>query len=221
MGQPSSPAGSSRTSRRSGCATCATSERAGRGGRADRRVAAADVRPDVRKFTTSVGAVSDDADHPGRRRLIGFDERHMVNRPSDRQLSRAYTFVADWWHAGANRFTPYRRAIERPSALPDFRAYQAEYSSVLPPDRPDCLHALLRWCGGAWSQLEVALGVGRGRRLVGFGPIVHGHSRLCERTHGHERVRNQTRRTTGHLPDCRGPHEQEYIDKLRSRPHGG
>jgi DNA sulfur modification protein DndB len=62
-----------------------------------------------------------------------FDEKHMVNRPTDQQLSRAYTFVANWWDTVLSNFTPFRRGIERPVILPDLRAYQAEYSLLFRP----------------------------------------------------------------------------------------
>jgi DNA sulfur modification protein DndB len=65
--------------------------------------------------------------------MQNFDEKHMVNRPTDQQLSRAYTFVADWWHTVLSNFTPFRRGIERPVILPDLRAYQAEYSLLFRP----------------------------------------------------------------------------------------
>jgi DNA sulfur modification protein DndB len=91
------------------------------------------LRPDVRKFTTlsalyqmtQIILVTDG--------ITGFDEKHMVNRPNDEQLRRAYTFVADWWHRVLTNFTPYRRGIERPVLLPDLRAYQAEYSLMFRP----------------------------------------------------------------------------------------
>lgn len=65
--------------------------------------------------------------------IKGFDEKTMVNRPSDAQLSGAYAFVADWWHTVLANFTPFRRGIERPMILPDLRAYQAEYSLLFRP----------------------------------------------------------------------------------------
>lgn len=65
--------------------------------------------------------------------IQNFDEKHMVNRPTDQQLSLAYTFVAEWWHTVLNNFTPYRRAIEHPVTLPYRRAYQAEYSLLFRP----------------------------------------------------------------------------------------
>ncbi|MCB0909930.1 MAG: hypothetical protein KDB63_22770, partial [Nocardioidaceae bacterium] len=65
--------------------------------------------------------------------IKGFDEKTMVNRPTDAELSGAYTFVADWWHMVLRNFTPWRRGIERPMILPDLRAYQAEYSLLFRP----------------------------------------------------------------------------------------
>lgn len=65
--------------------------------------------------------------------IQGFDEKHMVNRPTDQQLSRAYTFVADWWHTVLKNFTPFRNGIQYPWTLPDLRTYQGDYSLLFRP----------------------------------------------------------------------------------------
>lgn len=91
------------------------------------------LKPESRKFTTlsalyqmTLIVLSVDG-------LAGFDEKHMVNRPSDEQLAHAYTVVANWWQSVLTHFTPYRRALKLPSMLPDLRAYQAEYSLLFRP----------------------------------------------------------------------------------------
>lgn len=91
------------------------------------------LRPESRKFTTlsalyQVTQVILTADG-----ITGFDEKQMVNRPNDRQLAHAYTFVANWWHTVLDNFTPYRRAVQHPASLPDLRAYQSEYSLLFRP----------------------------------------------------------------------------------------
>lgn len=91
------------------------------------------LRPDARKFTTlsalyQMTQIILTADG-----ITGFTEKHMVNRPSDRQLKRAYTFVAEWWDQVLHQFTPFRRALARPASIPDMRAYQAEYSLLFRP----------------------------------------------------------------------------------------
>lgn len=91
------------------------------------------LRPPDRKFTTlsalyqmtQVILLADG--------IQGFDEKHMVNRPTDKQLRHAYTFVAEWWHTVFANFTPFRRGLRRPEFLPDLRAYQAEYSLLFRP----------------------------------------------------------------------------------------
>lgn len=91
------------------------------------------LKPEARKFTTlsalyqmtNIALLADG--------LTGFDEKHMVNRPSDEQLRRAYTFVAGWWTTVLTNFTPYRRAIARPSLLPELRSFRAEYSLLFRP----------------------------------------------------------------------------------------
>jgi len=91
------------------------------------------LKPEARKFTTlsalyQMTNIALQADG-----VTGFDEKHMVNRPSDEQLTRAYTFVAGWWNAVLRDFTPYRRAISRPSLLPELRSFRAEYSLLFRP----------------------------------------------------------------------------------------
>ncbi len=91
------------------------------------------LRPGDRKFTTlsalyqmtQVILVADG--------IQGFNEKHMVNRPTDKQLSRAYVFVAEWWHLVFANFTPFRRGTRRPESLPDFRSFKAEYSLLFRP----------------------------------------------------------------------------------------
>jgi DNA sulfur modification protein DndB len=91
------------------------------------------LRPDSRKFTTLSALYQMTQIILSADGITGFDEKHMVNRPTDRQLSHAYEFVADWWHVVLRTFTPFRRGISRPASLPDLRAYQAEYSLLFRP----------------------------------------------------------------------------------------
>lgn len=65
--------------------------------------------------------------------MTNFNEKHMVNRPSDRQLIRAYTLVADWWETVLATFTPFKRGMQRPSTLPDYRSFQGTYSLLFRP----------------------------------------------------------------------------------------
>lgn len=91
------------------------------------------LRPDARKFTTLSALYQMSQIILSGYGITGFDEKHMVNRPSDRQLRRAYTIVADWWHEVLTNFTPFRQALEYPSNLPWYRAYQAAYSLLFRP----------------------------------------------------------------------------------------
>ncbi|EID14667.1 hypothetical protein MPHLEI_10044 [Mycolicibacterium phlei RIVM601174] len=91
------------------------------------------LRPEERKFTTLSALYQMTQIILSADGITGFDEKHMVNRPSDRQLERAYKLVARWWHTVLENFTPYRRSIQRPSLLPDFREYRAEYSLLFRP----------------------------------------------------------------------------------------
>ncbi|MGE2715184.1 DGQHR domain-containing protein [Mycolicibacterium litorale] len=102
------------------------------------------LRPEARKFTTLSALYQMTQTILIADGITGFDEKHMVNRPSDQQLSRAYAFVADWWHTTLTQFTPYRRAIARPSVLPDLRDYKAEYSLLFRPiGQVAFMHALV------------------------------------------------------------------------------
>lgn len=91
------------------------------------------LRPDARKFTTLSALYQMTQIILAADGITGFDEKHMVNRPSDRQLKHAYELVANWWHQVFANFTPYRRAIEHPSNLSWYRAYQSVYSLLFRP----------------------------------------------------------------------------------------
>lgn len=91
------------------------------------------LRPEARKFTTLSALYQMTQIILVAEGITGFDEKHMVNRPSDKELARAYAFVADWWHTVLSSFTPFRRAITRPAVLPDLRDYRAQYSLLFRP----------------------------------------------------------------------------------------
>jgi DNA sulfur modification protein DndB len=91
------------------------------------------LKPESRKFTTLSALYQMTLIILTAEGIAGFDEKHMINRPSDDQLTRAYKFVADWWSRTLANFTPYRRSMQHPSMLPDLRAYQAEYSLLFRP----------------------------------------------------------------------------------------
>jgi len=91
------------------------------------------LRPEVRKFTTLSALYQMTQIILSADGITGFDEKHMVNRPTDKQLERAYVFVANWWHTVNQNFTPFRRSIERPVRLPEMRAFQADYSLLFRP----------------------------------------------------------------------------------------
>lgn len=91
------------------------------------------LRPEARKFTTLSALYQMTQSILAADGIMGFDEKHMVNRPSDEKLAHAYRHVASWWQRVLTNFTPYRRAIRRPALLPDLRAYQAAYSLLFRP----------------------------------------------------------------------------------------
>ena len=71
--------------------------------------------------------------------IENFDERHRVNRPSDRELQRAYTAAAQWWGAVLEGFSVFRAARERPTSIPDLRSYHSRYGLLLTPAGQQCL----------------------------------------------------------------------------------
>ena len=91
------------------------------------------LRPPDRKFTTLSALYQMTQVILAADGITGFDEKHMVNRPTDKELARAYRFVAQWWHTVLTDFTPFRRGLRRPESLPDLRAYQGEYSLLFRP----------------------------------------------------------------------------------------
>jgi DNA sulfur modification protein DndB len=91
------------------------------------------LRPESRKFTTLSALYQMTQSILTADGITGFNEKHMVNRPSDQQLAHAYTFVASWWHRVLTNFTPYRRAVKRPEILLALRDYRAEYSLLFRP----------------------------------------------------------------------------------------
>jgi DNA sulfur modification protein DndB len=85
--------------------------------------------------------------------MTNFNEKHMVNRPSDRELVKAYTLVAAWWKTVLAGFTPFKRGLQRPYLLPDYRSFQASYSLLFRPiGQIAFTHAL---CGA--TQLGMSL----------------------------------------------------------------
>ena len=89
--------------------------------------------PEVRKFTTLSALYRMTKTVLAWGGLGQFDEKHMVNRPSDERLKEAYQLTAGWWQEVIQAFTPYRRALSRPSELPAMRRFRAEYSLLFRP----------------------------------------------------------------------------------------
>lgn len=62
-----------------------------------------------------------------------FDEKHRVNRPSNKELESAYRWCAEWWGAVSSGMDAFIAAIERPSRIPDMRRYGAKWSLLFRP----------------------------------------------------------------------------------------
>lgn len=65
--------------------------------------------------------------------LRNFDERHMVNRPTDEQLRDAYEWSATWWSTALRCIPAYSRAVRAPWMIPDWRGYREEQSLLFRP----------------------------------------------------------------------------------------
>jgi len=115
------------------------------------------LRPDSRKFTTLSALYQMTQIILAAEGITGFDEKHMVNRPKDRRLERAYTLTANWWHEVLANFTPYRRGIQNPSNLSSYRAYQSAYSLLFRPIGQIVFMHALAGAVGLGRSLEEAL----------------------------------------------------------------
>lgn len=65
--------------------------------------------------------------------LKHFDEKHRINRPTNAELERAYTWCADWWTLVLEGLAPYVRAVRNPSLMPDLRQFRARSSLLFRP----------------------------------------------------------------------------------------
>lgn len=62
-----------------------------------------------------------------------FDERHRVNRPSDKELEKAYVAAATWWTAATTRLKPLALGLKNPHMIPEYRKYGERYSLLFRP----------------------------------------------------------------------------------------
>ena len=91
--------------------------------------------------------------------LTHFDEKHRVNRPSNDELEKAYTWSASWWATVLEGMPPYQRAIKDPWRIPDLRRYGTKWSLLF---RPVAQVALFRGLGFATAAgLTVKEAVGK------------------------------------------------------------
>jgi len=65
--------------------------------------------------------------------IRNFDERHRVNRPSDKELLNAYAIAANWWSEILTGMDVLRKSLNRPSTIPERRKFQSEDSLLLRP----------------------------------------------------------------------------------------
>ncbi len=65
--------------------------------------------------------------------IENFDERHRVNRPSDRELKDAYVAAATWWGSVLANFHIFDACRRRPSTIPEQRGYHSRHGLLLTP----------------------------------------------------------------------------------------
>lgn len=74
--------------------------------------------------------VRDILDHEG---IKQFDEKHLVNRPSEDELDFAYDRVANWWSAVLGGVPAFAAALKNPTNIPNMRKASAECSLLFKP----------------------------------------------------------------------------------------
>ncbi|MGQ4810515.1 hypothetical protein NKDENANG_03988 [Candidatus Entotheonellaceae bacterium PAL068K] len=65
--------------------------------------------------------------------IANFDEKSRVNRPTDKEIDRAYEVAERWWRAVLSGLEPYRAAIADPSSIPEMRKNDAPSSLLFKP----------------------------------------------------------------------------------------
>jgi DNA sulfur modification protein DndB len=65
--------------------------------------------------------------------LANFDEKHRVNRPSNDELQKAYTWSATWWKLVLEGLKPMEKAITDPYLIPSMRQYREKWSLLFRP----------------------------------------------------------------------------------------
>ena len=80
--------------------------------------------------------------------LVNFDEKHLINRPDNDDLEKAYTWSATWWQVLLDGLPAFRTARDRPEWIPDFRDYNHKWSLLF---RPIAQVAVFRGLGHAFA----------------------------------------------------------------------
>jgi DNA sulfur modification protein DndB len=86
-----------------------------------------------------------------------FDEAHRVNRPSDKELLRAYCIAAEWWAAVVEHLEPIAAGIKSPDLIPEYRKYNERWSLLFRPVTQVALFWGLEGALRRGLQLEEAL----------------------------------------------------------------
>jgi DNA sulfur modification protein DndB len=95
--------------------------------------------------------------------IENFDERHRVNRPSDRELRAAYEFAATWWSCVLSGIPVFDVCRTYPSRIPELRGYHERFGLLLTPAGQQAFFIGLR---DAFQRgMPVGDSVGRARKL--------------------------------------------------------
>ena len=118
-----------------------------------------------------------------------FDERSRVNRPSDKELTQAYVYAAEWWNAVTTGLRPFALALQMPHMIPEYRKY-SERSSLL--FRPVAQVALFWGLEGAVRRgLSLELAIERANKIkwsasnpMWVDTIIHANGHMIATAHG-------------------------------------
>jgi DNA sulfur modification protein DndB len=125
-----------------------------------------------------------------------FDEKHLVNRPSNSELERAYSWSADWWACVLDGIDSFRSAVRQPWRIPDVRQYQSKFGLLFRPVGQIALfHGLAGSTALGLSLKEAVKRCGE----VNWRPSSDTWLDVMVRANGHMMVSDQAVRLAGRL----------------------
>lgn len=89
--------------------------------------------------------------------LNNFDERHRINRPTNDELKKAYTWSADWWALALEGLKPFAKATAFPYLIPELRQFRAKSSLLFRPAAQVALFRAIGLCTKLGLPAEAAV----------------------------------------------------------------